>query len=145
MLLLNSPSLNEKIGKGDQLSQDELGDLIPNYSSDPNNIVEMMMERRRPEIVEILLNNSNLTEKERKIIDMYFGLNGNNSYTLKEIGSVLGISRERIRQIKNDALKKMKNCSNRNNFEAEDYISDDETFYVQSYGRARRAPKGIMY
>ena len=67
MLLLNSPSLNEKIGKGDQLPQDELGDLIPNYSSDPNNIVEMMMEKRRPEIVEILLNNSNLTEKERKI------------------------------------------------------------------------------
>ena len=70
MLLLNSPSLNEKIGKGDQLPQDELGDLIPSYSSDPNNIVEMIMEKRRPEIVEILLNNSNLTEKERKIIDM---------------------------------------------------------------------------
>lgn len=66
MLLLNSPSLNEKIGKGDQLPQDELGDLIPSYSSDPNNIVEMIMEKRRPEIVEILLNNSNLTEKERK-------------------------------------------------------------------------------
>ena len=145
MLLLNSPSLNEKIGKGDQLPQDELGDLIPNYSSDPNNIVEMMMEKRRPEIVEILLNNSNLTEKERKIIDMYFGLNGNNSYTLTEIGSMLGISRERIRQIKNGALKKMKKYSNRNKFEAEDYISDDETFDVQSYGKARRAPKGIMY
>lgn len=72
MLLLNSPSLNEKIGKGDQLPQDELGDLIPSYSSDPNNIVEMIMEKRRPEIVEILLNNSNLTEKERIIIDMYF-------------------------------------------------------------------------
>ena len=48
MLLLNSPSLNEKIGKGDQLPQDELGDLIPSYSSDPNNIVEMIMEKRRP-------------------------------------------------------------------------------------------------
>lgn len=145
MLLLNSPSLNEKIGKGDQLPQDELGDLIPSYSSDPNNIVEMIMEKRRPEIVEILLNNSNLTEKERIIIDMYFGLNGNNSYTLKEIGSMLGISRERIRQIKNDALKKMENCSNRNKFEAEYYISDDRTFDVQSYRKARCAPEGVMY
>lgn len=145
MLLLNSPSLNEKIGKGDQLPQDELGDLIPSYSSDPNNIVEMIMEKRRPEIVEILLNNSNLTEKERKIIDMYFGLNGNNSHTLTEIGKMLGISRERIRQIKNNALEKMKNCSNRNNFEAEDYISNEETFDVNSYRKARRAPEGIMY
>lgn len=145
MLLLNSPSLNEKIGKGDQLPQDELGDLIPSYSSDPNNIVEMIMEKRRPEIVEILLNNSNLTEKERIIIDMYFGLNGNNSYTLKEIGSMLGISRERIRQIRNNALEKMKNCSNRNKFEAEYYISDDKTFDVQSYRNARCAPKDVMY
>ena len=43
------------------------------------------------------------------------------------------------------AIKKMKKYSNRNKFEAEDYISDDETFDVQSYGKARRAPKGIMY
>jgi len=134
MLLLNSPSLNEKIGKGDQLPQDELGDLIPSYSSDPNNIVEMIMEKRRPEIVEILLNNSNLTEKERIIIDMYFGLNGNNSYTLKEIGSMLGISRERVRQIRNNALEKMKNCSNRNKFEAEYYISDDKTSFNNIVG-----------
>ena len=145
LMMLSRTSLNEKIGKGDQLPQDELGDLIPSYSSDPNNIVEMIMEKRRPEIVEILLNNSNLTEKERKIIDMYFGLNGNNSHTLTEIGKMLGISRERIRQIKNNALEKMKNCSNRNNFEAEDYISNEETFDVKSYRKARRAPEGIMY
>ena len=86
-----------------------------------------------------------MTEKERKILDMYFGLNGNNSHTLTEIGKMLGISRERIRQIKNNALEKMKNCSNRNNFEAEDYISNEETFDVNSYRKARRAPEGIMY
>lgn len=39
----------------------------------------------------------------------------------------------------------MKNCSNRNNFEAEDYISNEETFDVNSYRKARRAPEGIMY
>ena len=76
---------------------------------------------------------------------MYFGLNGNNSYTLKEIGSMLGISRERVRQIRNNALEKMKNCSNRNKFEAEYYISDGRTFNVRSYRKARCAPEGVMY
>ena len=46
MLLLNSPSLNEKIGKGDQLPQDELGDLIPSYSSDPNICIQYTVLNR---------------------------------------------------------------------------------------------------
>jgi RNA polymerase nonessential primary-like sigma factor len=49
-----------------------------------------------------------LTERERLVLVMVFGLNQEKSYTLAEIGKSLGISRERARQIKEKALEKLK-------------------------------------
>jgi RNA polymerase sigma factor (sigma-70 family) len=51
-----------------------------------------------------------LKEKEKVVIEMYFGLNKNCSHTLKEIGDKHGVSEERIRQIKYRALIKLKNA-----------------------------------
>ena len=49
-----------------------------------------------------------LTEKERSIISMYFGLGTSREYSLEEIAMKLDISRERTRQIRDRALKKLK-------------------------------------
>lgn len=49
-----------------------------------------------------------LNEKESKVITRFFGINQDFSYSLKDIGDQLQVSRERIRQIKDEALKKMK-------------------------------------
>ena len=49
-----------------------------------------------------------LTERERNIIEMRFGLTGKKSMTLQKIGKKFGLTRERIRQIQNIALKKIK-------------------------------------
>ena len=49
-----------------------------------------------------------LSEKERTIISMYFGLGTNREYSLEEIAMKLDISRERTRQIRDRALKKLK-------------------------------------
>lgn len=59
-----------------------------------------------PENVKIFLNC--LTERERNIIEMRFGLTGKKSMTLQKIGEKLQLTRERIRQIQNIALKKIK-------------------------------------
>ncbi len=49
-----------------------------------------------------------LPEREKKIIDMRFGLSDGNARTLAEIAKVLGVSRERIRQIEVAAIKKIR-------------------------------------
>jgi len=51
---------------------------------------------------------TNLEEVERRVIRMRFGFDGRDPMTLKEVGKVLNLSRERIRQIEDKALKKLK-------------------------------------
>ena len=53
-----------------------------------------------------------LTEKERTIVCMYFGLGTTREYSLEEIAMKLDISRERTRQIRDRALKKLKSEPN---------------------------------
>ena len=52
-----------------------------------------------------------LNEKERKIIIYYFGLDSNKSYSLEEIGNMMDMTRERVRQVKDKALKKLRTRS----------------------------------
>ena len=49
-----------------------------------------------------------LDERESKIIDARFGLNGRTPMTLEEVGREFGVTRERIRQLQNVALDKMR-------------------------------------
>lgn len=49
-----------------------------------------------------------LTEKQKEVIERRFGLHGYDPQTLEEVGKGLGLTRERIRQIQNDALKKLR-------------------------------------
>ena len=51
---------------------------------------------------------SNLSEREMKIIQLRFGLAGENALTLEETGKLLGITRERVRQIQEKAISKLK-------------------------------------
>jgi len=50
---------------------------------------------------------SMLAERERRVLELRFGLNGGTPQTLDEVGRVFGITRERVRQIENHALKKL--------------------------------------
>ncbi|MGH7556535.1 MAG: sigma-70 family RNA polymerase sigma factor [Gemmatimonadota bacterium] len=52
-----------------------------------------------------------LKPREAKILKLYYGLDGNEAMTLEEIGSVLGITRERVRQIKEKALNRLRHIS----------------------------------
>ena len=49
-----------------------------------------------------------LPERERKVLEMRFGLLDGHTYTLEEVGSALGVTRERIRQIEAKALRKLR-------------------------------------
>lgn len=51
----------------------------------------------------------NLTERERRIVKLRYGLEGNQPMTLDEVGQIFEISRERVRQLQNRAIKKLQN------------------------------------
>ncbi len=54
---------------------------------------------------------SSLKEREAKILRLYFGLDDQEPMTLEEIGAILGITRERVRQIKEKALLRLRHAS----------------------------------
>ena len=78
--------------------------MLNDDSPSPDN--ELMYGSLRKEIERSL---STLGEREAEILRCYFGLNGYHQHTLEEIGDEFGLTRERVRQIKEKAIKKLKN------------------------------------
>jgi RNA polymerase primary sigma factor len=62
-------------------------------------------------IKDILRSISTLTQREANVILRYFGLNGHRAMSLEEIGEQLNITRERVRQIKEKSLRRLRNKS----------------------------------
>ena len=55
-----------------------------------------------------------LSTREVEVISAYYGLNGHKSLTLEEIGELYGLTRERVRQIKERAIRRLRKSTNRN-------------------------------
>ena len=60
-----------------------------------------------------------LNEKQRRVVEGRFGLNGSQMATLEEVGSQIGVTRERVRQIQVEALVKLKEIMEKEGFSAE--------------------------
>ena len=52
-----------------------------------------------------------LSPRQKQVIEMRFGFNGNEKHTLQKVGDLFGVTRERIRQIENKAIRKLKHPS----------------------------------
>lgn len=74
--------------------------------NNPLNADDLVMRNARKEILKKSLNT--LTEKERAVIILRFGLEDGKELTLSEVGKILKLSRERVRQLEQSALKKLK-------------------------------------
>jgi RNA polymerase primary sigma factor len=59
-----------------------------------------------------------LTERQAKILELYYGLNGNRPMTLEQIGEIFGVTRERIRQVREQALKRLRHPTRSNDLES---------------------------
>jgi RNA polymerase primary sigma factor len=77
--------------------------LLRNDDVRPDN--QLMIESLQKEIDRSL---NTLPNREAEIIKMYFGLGEKSAYSLEEIGNKFGLTRERVRQIKEKAIKRMK-------------------------------------
>ncbi|MCK5156795.1 MAG: RNA polymerase sigma factor RpoD/SigA [Spirochaetales bacterium] len=92
----------------------ELGDFIEDadYISPEESIVENSL---RDDINSVL---STLSQKESEIVEYRFGLNGKHAMSLKEIGDIYNLTKERIRQIEKKALERLRHPSRSKYLEA---------------------------
>jgi RNA polymerase primary sigma factor len=93
-------SLEKPIGEEEESS---LGDFVPDESAEsPYDTAQVQL--RREDIKRAL---DALPARERQVIELRFGLLGEQPCTLEEVGRAFGVTRERIRQIENNTLKKL--------------------------------------
>lgn len=101
-LMLEVDSLNKVvISDGDEVG--ELGNLIQDNSPGPDELLEFIDRAR---IINEYVNK--LKPRESIVIKMRYGLNDGNYKTLEEVGEHFGVSRERIRQIEQKAIRKLR-------------------------------------
>jgi len=114
--------LNERITSVDTpISRDGerlLLDAIPDENNtDPSRLLQ---DADMQSIIEKWL--GRLNEKQRQVVEQRFGLNGQEKGTLEDVGNAIGVTRERVRQIQMDALKRLRQI-----LEAEG-LSEDSLF-----------------
>jgi RNA polymerase primary sigma factor len=90
-----------------QGEENSLLDVLENDTEEtPDN--GLMTDSLRKEVQRAL---STLTQREADVITLYFGLNGEHSMTLEEIGEKFNLTRERVRQIKEKAIRRLRHTS----------------------------------
>ncbi|HEY9647967.1 MAG TPA: RNA polymerase sigma factor SigC [Chroococcidiopsis sp.] len=99
-------SLETKVGKE---RDTELGELLETDDISPEDV--LMREALHRDLQQLL---TDLTSRERDVIQMRFGLGDGQPYSLAEIGRALDLSRERVRQIEAKALQKLRQPKRRN-------------------------------
>jgi RNA polymerase primary sigma factor len=93
-------SLEKPIGEDDDSS---LGDFVEDHTAEsPFESATVIMQRE-----DVWRALSALPERERQVIELRYGLTGRQPLTLEEVGRAFGVTRERIRQIENNTLKKL--------------------------------------
>jgi RNA polymerase primary sigma factor len=97
-------SLNESV------NNDEKNKLMDFIANDKQELPDQLLisESRKLEIEDVL---QTLTDREAEVVRLYFGLDCERAYTLEEIGEKFSLTRERVRQIKEKALKKLRHKS----------------------------------
>jgi len=125
------PSPNE-IAKELELSEGEVSDTLkisnshlsldaPFSTSEDNSLIDILEDEFQPSPDESLLSHSlrieiekaldSLTPREAEVINLYFGLDSEKALTLEEIGARFSLTRERVRQIKEKAIRRLRHAS----------------------------------
>jgi RNA polymerase primary sigma factor len=126
-----NPSPDE-IAKELELSENEVADTLkisnshlsldqPFSVSEDNSLIDILEDEFQPGPDEALLDMSlrveiekaldTLTPREAEVINLYFGLSSEKALTLEEIGARFNLTRERVRQIKEKAIRRLRHAS----------------------------------
>lgn len=122
----------EEIAAELELTESEVADTLkisnshlsldaPFSTSEDNSLIDVLEDELQPSPDESLLSQSlrveiekalhSLTIREAEVINLYFGLNGEKALTLEEIGARFSLTRERVRQIKEKAIRRLRHAS----------------------------------
>ena len=118
----------EEVAKTLAISRSHLSLDAPLTPGEDNKLLDYLPDDQSPgpddQTFERALSNSieevlrTLKEREAKILRLYFGLDSQEAMTLEEIGGLLGITRERVRQIKEKALARLRHVSRARSLES---------------------------
>lgn len=102
---------------------------VPLKKDSDKSLVECLSEEDKPSLPDLLQNErlsssigqwlDQLTDKQREVVSRRYGLRGYDQYTLEEVASVMGVTRERVRQIQMEALRRLREI-----LETEGYTAD---------------------
>jgi len=108
----------DKISDAFRISTRQVSVDAPLLNGEDNSLLDVIQNKEVEQADTIMMNQSLkkeierslniLDEKERDVISLFFGLESEEPYTLEEIGEKYDLSRERVRQIKEKALKKLR-------------------------------------
>ncbi len=117
--------LNERVSSVDSPasrdSEKSLLDTIPDeQNTDPSLLLQNSDVQRH---IDIWLNQ--LSDKQCAVVERRFGLHGREVATLEEIGNELGVTRERVRQIQIEAIKRLRKILKREGFSVDALFSDN--------------------
>ncbi|MFV3304156.1 RNA polymerase sigma factor RpoS [Pseudomonas sp. NY15181] len=106
--------LNERVTSVDvSLGPDSDKTLLDTLTDDrPTDPCELLQDDDLSESIDLWL--SELTDKQREVVIRRFGLRGHESSTLEEVGQEIGLTRERVRQIQVEALKRLREILEKN-------------------------------
>jgi RNA polymerase primary sigma factor len=104
-----------------KISNSHLSLDAPFAASEDNSLIDVLEDEFQPSPDEALLKDSlrveidkaldSLTAREAEVINLYFGLNYEKALTLEEIGARFSLTRERVRQIKEKAIRRLRHAS----------------------------------
>lgn len=100
-------SMDAPLSESDE-SSSSMYDVLPNDYANSSPERELVTESLRKDIERSL---STLTSREGEVVRLYYGLNGRYPLTLEEIGEQFDLTRERVRQIKEKAIRRLKHTS----------------------------------
>lgn len=111
--------LNERMSSVDvSLGPDSDKTLLDTLSDDrPTDPCELLQDDDLSQSIDQWL--TELTEKQREVVIRRFGLRGHESSTLEEVGREIGLTRERVRQIQVEALKRLREIMEKNGLSGE--------------------------
>lgn len=102
--ILSARPVSSLDGAFDDDEKRSLLNVLPDANSrSPDN--DLIYDSARQQLEEVL---DCLEDREQKIIRLYFGLDGMEALTLEQIGEMIGVTRERVRQIKERALSRLR-------------------------------------
>ncbi len=112
---------NHKIDSAMKIATRYVSMDAPLAADEETKFLDVFVPKDTPETDEYLMRESlgreiqrslaTLSEKERDVINMYYGIGMNHSLTLEEIGSKFNLTRERVRQIKEKAIRRLRHTS----------------------------------